>query len=301
MGNLEVLENHGNFAENIYVIDENIVEKLSHRSKKNSLSENSKATYRTIIRSYNKFLAQNGLHVSEHSLFRYFDELKVKHKPATLNTKKYALLKIIKTQLGDDSILKTMAIEKVFEKIPSYETNQAISRDEVLSESEVELIILASQSKKTELILCFLWKTGCRVSEMINVRLTDCEPVKKHIKVGIIGKGNKERKVYIPSELYSNICNEYQGTFYLFESRTGKQLHRRNVFEQVKNAGKKAEYHKLHPHMLRHARATDLLLNKAVSLKAVSKYLGHASTATTADMYIHDDFSVTDILSQDSF
>ncbi len=301
MENLQRNTNHRKITGNIYLLDENIVEKLSHRSRKNGLSENSKATYRSIIRDFNKFLARNSLHVCQESLKFYFNEIKGKYRAATLNLRKYALMKIIKAELGENNILLNMAIEKAFEQIDSYRTDTAVLPDECLTEDEVKRIINAAQSTKTKLLTHFLYKTGCRVSEMTNIRLTDCEPAKEHIKIGIIGKGNKERKVYIPFELFQAIRDEFQGKVYLFESRTSKQLNRNNVQVQIRKAGRRAKFSNVSPHMLRHARATDLLLNKAVSLKAVSKYLGHASTAITADMYIHDVFSVSEIFSQDSF
>ena len=52
--------------------------------------------------------------------------------------------------------------------------------------------------------------------------------------------------------------------------------------------------------MLRHSRATDLLLRKGQSLKAVSRYLGHQSVNTTAGMYIHDQVDVSEIFGLDA-
>ncbi len=299
MKNRGLLENRKTITGPLDQLDETIVEHLSHRSKKNGLSETSKATYRSIIRDYNRFLASLRLPVSQESLKLYFEAIKPKYRAATLNLRKYALMKIIKAQLGENNIIKYLAIEKAFEQIDSYQTDNAVLSDDCLTESEVENILQAAQSVKTKLLIQFLFKTGCRVSEMIQIRLTDCEPTKDYIKVRIIGKGNKERKVYIPNDLYQDIRHVYRGKVYLFESRTGDQLKRNNVFIQIRKAGRRAGFPHVHPHMLRHARATDLLLEKQVSLKAVSKYLGHASTAITADMYIHDDFAVTEIFSRD--
>ena len=62
---------------------------------------------------------------------------------------------------------------------------------------------------------------------------------------------------------------------------------------------KKSGVSDLHPHMLRHSRATDMLLNKEISLKAVSRYLGHSSTAITSDLYVHDQVSPHALFAQD--
>jgi site-specific recombinase XerD len=128
----------------------------------------------------------------------YFEAIKPKYRAATLNLRKYALMKIIKAQLGENNIIKYLAIEKAFEQIDSYQTDNAVLSDDCLTESEVENILQAAQSVKTKLLIQFLFKTGLRVSEMIQIRLTDCEPTKDYIKVRIIGKGNKERNHLAP-------------------------------------------------------------------------------------------------------
>jgi site-specific recombinase XerD len=55
------------------------------------------------------------------------------------------------------------------------------------------------------------------------------------------------------------------------------------------------------PHTLRHSRATDMHLDKGISLKAVSQYLGHASVAVTASMYLHDEVDYDKLESKDAF
>ncbi|MBC8462634.1 MAG: tyrosine-type recombinase/integrase, partial [Deltaproteobacteria bacterium] len=77
-------------------------------------------------------------------------------------------------------------------------------------------------------------------------------------------------------------------------------LHRKNVAHQVEKAAQRIGITNFHPHMLRHSRATDMLLNKNISLKAVSKFLGHASVATTAQMYIHDEVDYQYLFNKDS-
>ena len=193
-----------------------------------------------------------------------------------------------------------MAIEKAFEQIDVYKTDKSVSGDECPTEDKVVAMVFAAQTKKTGLIIQFLYKTGCRVSEMTNIRLSDCEPINGYIKIRVIGKGKKERKVRIPLKLYRAIRREYGGKMWLFESRTGKPLDRRNIGHQLRKAGRKIGLTNFHPHQLRHSRATDMLLNKAVSLKAVSKFLGHANVAITAEMYVHDEVDYHELWSQDS-
>ena len=196
--------------------------------------------------------------------------------------------------------MKNMAIERAFQDIDSYKMDKSVSHEECLTESEIKDMMQAAPSVKTQLIIHFLYKTACRVSEMINIRLKDCRLINGHIRIRIIGKGKKERFVYIPTDLYETIRQEYQGNTWLFESKTGKQLHRKNVAIQIGKAAKRMGVTNFHPHMLRHSRATDMLLDKGISLKAVSKFLGHASVATTAQMYIHDEVDYQYLFSRDS-
>ncbi len=282
----------------IYQLDVSIIDRLSSRNSKRGLSQGAKQTYKTAINDYNRFLTERGLTVSEKSLQLYFDSIKDKLKPATLNLRKYALLKCIRAQIGGDSILRNFAIECSFKQIDTYKTNKAIRRDECLSELEVKKLIDRASTERTRLIIKCLFVTGCRVSEMIGVRLSDCELVNRHIKIRILGKGNKERFVGIPRQLYDEIMHEFQGKKWLFETRSGRQLHRVNVYKQLKNVGRKLGL-EISPHSFRHARANDLLLNKGFSLKAVSRHLGHSSTAITSEMYIHDSIDFNEMFSMD--
>ena len=270
-------------------LDENIIDRLPRRNTEQGLSENTKLTYLSAIRDFNRFLARNHLHVNKEALQRYFDEIKERLKASTLNLRKSALLKCVRVQFGEDDVLKQLAIEKVFQRIRSYKVDKSVPEDECLTEDEVKAMIEAAQSEKTRSIIYFLYKTACRVGEMVGVRLSDCKPINGYIKIRVIGKGSKERDVYIHTELYESIRQAYGGKTWLFESKTGKQLDPDNVANQVRKAARRTGMTNYSPHMLRHARATDLLLRKGQSLKAVSKYLGHSSTAVTADMYIHDE------------
>ena len=105
--------------------------------------------------------------------------------------------------------------------------------------------------------------------------------------------------VSIPAELYESIRQAYGGKRWLFESTGGKPLNINNIGHQVRKAAQRIGMTNYTPHMLRHSRATDLLLRKSQSLKAVSKYLGHSSVAVTAQMYIHDQVNVSELFMMD--
>lgn len=285
--------------EQILALDESIVEELTSRNnKKQRLTHNTKKVYKTVIRAFNQFLTDHGLTVNQESVKAYFDSIKDTVAPSTLNHKKYALLKVIKAQFGRENVLQVIAIEKVFESIPSYQIDKTIKDDKYLSEWQIKQMIEAS-TPKTGLIIHFLFKTGCRVSEMINIRLSDCDVKANIVPVRIIGKGRKVREVEIPKLLYDAIRQEYAGTKWLFESQSGAKLDRRNVWLQIKRAGRRIGLSDVHPHIFRHSRATDMIINKGVSIKATSLWLGHSGTSITLDMYVKDKVNANDLFSKD--
>jgi len=296
---LSLIRNQGEITEIVSQLDESVLDNLSRRGRKQPLSLNTKETYKAAICDYNKFLQDNQMHVSEESLRLYFDTIKDRYKGSTLNLRKSALKKVIKAQFGEDSILRHMAIDRAFEQIESYQTDTRISHNECLSEAQVEQMLIVA-GPKTRLIVYFLFKTACRVNEMINIRLNDCKSINGRVKIRIRGKRNKERDVRISTGLYDEIRKTYQGTTWLFETKSGKQLNRSNIGHQVKNVGRMVGL-SVSPHILRHSRATDMHLDKGISLKAVSQYLGHASVAVTASMYLHDEVDYDKLESKDAF
>ena len=112
-----------------------------------------------------------------------------------------------------------------------------------------------------------------------------------------LGKENKERFTYAPTDLIEAIRREYSSDKWLFESASGKRLHRVNVTNAIKNTGRELGS-KLSAHSLRHSRATDML-KKGISLRTVSDHLGHADVSTTASLYIHDAVNYYQLFAQD--
>ncbi|MCP3927852.1 MAG: site-specific tyrosine recombinase XerD [Bacteroidetes bacterium] len=143
-----------------------------------------------------------------------------------------------------------------------------------------------------------LYASGLRVSELINLRLSNLFLDIGFLKV--IGKNNKERIVPIGEDaikhirlyiqgvrrLQNNIQSEYEN--FLFLNRRGKKLTRVMVFTIVKEAAKAVGIpKKVSPHTFRHSFATHLIEGGA-DLKAVQDMLGHESIITT-EIYTHLD------------
>lgn len=140
-----------------------------------------------------------------------------------------------------------------------------------------------------EVLLC----TGCRVNELVNIKLNDIDINNQEIKV--LGKGNKERIVYLGSYAVSSL-NDYlsirksllknKDNNYLFLNHLGNKLTTRGIRNIIDKILLKSSANlKITPHTFRHSFAT-MLLNEGCDLKSVQELLGHVSLSTTS-IYTH--------------
>ncbi|HNV53129.1 MAG TPA: tyrosine-type recombinase/integrase, partial [Tenuifilaceae bacterium] len=151
---------------------------------------------------------------------------------------------------------------------------------------------------RNKAIIETLYSCGLRVSELVNLKLTELFFDDGYIRV--IGKGNKERLVPIGhkairdinqylqqrNDVNSRIDQEYKNIVFL--NRWGRQLTREMVFTIIKKYAKLAGITKnISPHTLRHSFATHLVEGGA-DLRAVQEMLGHESIQTT-EIYTHLD------------
>ena len=140
-----------------------------------------------------------------------------------------------------------------------------------------------------EILLC----TGCRVNELVNIKLDDIDINNQEVKV--LGKGNKERIVYLGSYAIDSL-NEYldirykilknNKNDYLFLNHLGNKLTTRGIRDIIDKILLKSSANlKITPHTFRHSFAT-MLLNEGCDLKSVQELLGHVSLSTTS-IYTH--------------
>lgn len=155
------------------------------------------------------------------------------------------------------------------------------------------------QGERNRTILETLYSCGLRVTELINLQISDLFFDEGFIRV--IGKGDKQRFVPINYETQQFISTyiEYirchtlpqkghEDT--LFLNRRGKKLTRNMIFTIIKNLAIEANIDKnISPHTFRHSFATHLL-ERGADLRAIQQMLGHESITTT-EIYMHLDRS----------
>lgn len=169
-----------------------------------------------------------------------------------------------------------------------------------LSVYEIDLLESAIDLSKEEghrnkAIIETLYSCGLRVSELINLKITDL--YFEHSFIRVTGKGNKERlvpisdsaikEITIYTEKYRKLLKVQGGNEnILFLNRRGKKLTREMIFTIVKDLSKKIGLNKnISPHTFRHSFATHLV-DGGADLRAVQEMLGHESIITT-EIYTH--------------
>ena len=173
---------------------------------------------------------------------------------------------------------------------------------EVLSIIEIDKMLSAIDHSKPEgrrnkAMLETLYSCGLRVSELVNLQISNVFKNDGYVKV--VGKGSKERLVPI-SDVALNEINNYlpdrhslpridkKDADILFLNRRGSRLTRVMVFLIIKGLAEKVEIKKkISPHTFRHSFATHLVEGGA-DLRAVQEMLGHESIITT-EIYTHID------------
>ena len=170
---------------------------------------------------------------------------------------------------------------------------------EVLTLDEIDSMIAQLDMSKPEshrnrAIIEMLYGSGLRVSELVNLRLSDIYRQEGFMR--ITGKGSKQRLVpispvadqwleyWLEDRSQLDIKPEYSDIVFL--NRYGRQLTRAMIFTIIKTLAKQADIHKtISPHTLRHSFATHLLQNGA-DLRIIQDLLGHEDITTT-EIYTH--------------
>jgi integrase/recombinase XerD len=196
-----------------------------------------------------------------------------------------------------------LEIEKTIEENPTDELEYpkiGLKIPETLSTIEIDSLInyfknSKNNSLRNSTITEVLYSCGVRVSELINIKISDIFFEDFLIKVN--GKGNKERfvpmsklsknmiKDYISSERFNIIPKKgYQD--FLFLNNRGQNLTRVMIFTILNVAKKGLGFKKkISPHLLRHSFATHLIENGA-DISSIQKMLGHTNITTT-ERYLH--------------
>lgn len=267
-----------------------------------SLSKNSIEAYLSDIEKLTQYLElENKLHYSpsqikledlQHFLAKIYEMgLSARSQARIISGIKAFYNYLILENINDSNPAELLESPKIGRKLP-----------DTLSIEEINTVIntidlSSSTGERNKAILETLYGCGLRVSELVNLKISNLYFDEEFIKV--TGKGNKERLVPISSSALKHIKiyleqvrnhNKIAKGFedFIFLNRSGKSLTRVMIFTIIKQLVEKAGIKKtISPHTFRHSFATHLV-NAGADLRVVQDMLGHASITTT-EIYMHLD------------
>lgn len=278
---------------------EALAEYIIYLKIERGLSANTVTSYKRDIEKYLTFLTEKKItQLDEVSRFEILDFLQTLRQSGA----------------ADNSIIRMVSSLRKF--------HQYLKRESIVSDDPMQLIdtpkkaptlpkaispqaveqLLEAPDTTTPLgvrdrtILELMYATGLRISELVNLKLSDM-----HLTMGFIqtmGKGEKERIIPL-GEIASQWLDHYldgarvylqdqsvETSEYVFLNSRGKGLSRQGVWKKVKQLALEAGIDQnVTPHTLRHSFATHLLENGA-DLRMVQELLGHADISTT-QIYTH--------------
>lgn len=256
-------------------------------------SDNTIINYEIDIDRYEKFLKKNNKKINNikyKDVLDFISYIKDNHKSTSINRclsslRSYYnyLLKENEVNTNPFKLVNSMKKEK---KLPEYfKYNEYV---ELVNSIDINSNLGIRNRCIFEVLLC----TGCRCSELVNIKLCDIDLDNREIKV--LGKGNKERIVYLGSyaidslNMYLSVRDELskKDNKYLFVNHLGNKLTTRGIRDIIDKILLKSSLNlKITPHTFRHSFAT-MLLNEGCDLKSVQELLGHVSLSTTS-IYTH--------------
>lgn len=272
-------------------INEKYVNKfLDYLKLEKNYSDKTIDSYRFDLLEFDNFISKNFLLLNEDDILNYLNNIRKKKKTSV--SRYISSLKSFYKYLNTKKIISEnpmiyISYPKKDKKLPNY-----IKYNELY-----ELIRLSLNGKnkyRDNLIVELLYATGVRVSELVNIKMSDINTNRNEII--ILGKGNKERIVYFgqyaKEALENYISSERKEILkgkeskYLFVNQKGENLSTRTIENCINRIIKGVSIkNKISPHTLRHTFATDML-NSGCDIRVVGELLGHASLSST-QVYTH--------------
>jgi integrase/recombinase XerD len=264
------------------------------------VAKNTVEAYQRDLVRYIHFLQDHSLltfhQITHQNIFHFIELLNDLHlTPSSISRNLSAVRAFHRYAIGEgwceQDPTENISVPKPWMKLP-----------EVLTPDEVEHLINqpdtgSDDGLRDRAILEFLYATGVRVSEVVNIRLPDIFWDDDFVRV--FGKGSKERLVPIHQTALHWLREYCEGSRrrlaglglardHIFLNRFGKKLSRVSIWKMIKKYTALAGIEKfVSPHSMRHAFATHLI-EKGADLRAVQEMLGHADISTT-QIYTHLD------------
>jgi integrase/recombinase XerC len=267
---------------------------ITYLSSEKRFSEHTIKSYTTDLKQFTSFLSSEFQIIDEINeisfqiirtwiaslLEKGINPRSVNRKISTLKT--YFKFLIREGKLIENPMIKVVA-PKSKKRLPVFVKEDQIAS--LLNEVQFEEGFVGQRNK---LIIELFYVTGIRLSELINIKISDVDFNNQSIKV--LGKRNKERIIPLSSTTINSLNNfieNNQKNHFLFTNLDGMKLYTKLVYRLVnKYIAKISSVNKKSPHILRHTFATHML-NNGADINAIKELLGHANLSAT-QVYTHN-------------
>jgi site-specific recombinase XerD len=260
----------------------------------NSLSGESQKAYQHDYKLFFQFIGKDAKNITANDVLSYIEHLREEgYKNSSINRKAASLSKMFKVmKLAGEIKENPVEVLKQFKNI-SMKTNKEVRISLSIDDIKKATKITKSDSIstwKTALIIKVLAMTGLRISEFTGIKNKDITDYDKENKtVRIVGKGRKERFIFLGNSIIKEVKELYPDTpkcEYLFYTIRKTRYDRRVLWLQIKDFFWTRIQKDVHPHLLRHAFITQKISVEKRDIKSVSRYAGHADVSTTLNMYV---------------
>ena len=271
--------------------DSNLRSFLNYLLVDKGLSNNTVKAYEADISSFFQWLDNEDLkyknlkedHINQYISFLFQRKMRSSSVNRKISSIKSFYIFLVKRNFIKNSPLNDLVTPKQEKYLP-----------ESMSEAEVDKLLNSPDvSNKIEnrdkAMIEMLYATGMRISELVNLKITDVDM--KRCVVKVFGKGSKERLVPFGETALDSLRSylnerEQSSSKEIFLSNRGKKMTRVAFWQRVKiYLIRENLKNSISPHTLRHAFATHLL-NRGADLRSVQLLLGHSDLSTT-QIYTH--------------
>ena len=271
--------------------DSNLRSFLNYLLVDKGLSNNTAKAYEADISSFFQWLDNEDLkyknlqedHINQYISFLFQKKMRSSSVNRKISSIKSFYIFLVKRNFVKNSPLNDLVTPKQEKYLP-----------ESMSEAEVDKLLNSPDvSNKIEnrdkAMIEMLYATGMRISELVNLKITDVDM--KRCVVKVFGKGSKERLVPFGETALDSLRSylnerEQSSSKEIFLSNRGKKMTRVAFWQRVKvYLIRENLKNSISPHTLRHAFATHLL-NRGADLRSVQLLLGHSDLSTT-QIYTH--------------
>jgi len=271
--------------------DSNLRSFLNYLLVDKGLSNNTVKAYEADISSFFQWLDNEDLkyknlqedHINQYISFLFQRKMRSSSVNRKISSIKSFYIFLVKRNFLKNSPLNDLVTPKQEKYLP-----------ESMSEAEVDKLLNSPDvankiENRDKAMIEMLYATGMRISELVNLKITDVDM--KRCVVKVFGKGSKERLVPFGETALDSLRSylnerEQSSSKEIFLSNRGKKMTRVAFWQRVKvYLIRENLKNSISPHTLRHAFATHLL-NRGADLRSVQLLLGHSDLSTT-QIYTH--------------